>query len=420
MYDTESWPFDSLICIKEFIYGHSSEDLSLKEKFENDFNMKPSRHIRSSGRKLSKSSDRVEVTGLPLNERRLAPTIYLASHAPEGYRVIFGTFDFDETLHGAILLNSEGESEHFWKITQESLPWFSHSDTNVFPHGFEIDSDGSIVTAYDAGSSLTKYDYCGNIIWQIAGSFHHSIDFEDEASIWVWEHVKIDQDWVQYLVKVDYTTGERIKSIPLPDIVEKNHDIDIFGIRQIDTGKGSTWVDDGGGRWHPNDISPLPKEYARFYKDFKPGDLLISLRNPNLIFVIDPDSLKVKWWRQGLVRRQHDPDWNDRGTITIFNNNMHREYSNIVEIDPATYKHRVALDGKPYDFYTWWRGKHQPLPGGGLLVISSDQGRVFETDAEGNVTFEFINRYAENNQTLAISEARFLAPDFFKELPQCL
>lgn len=44
---------------------------------------------------------------------------------------------------------------------------------------------------------------------------------------------------------------------------------------------------------------------------------------------------------------------------------------------------------------------------------------MFETDAAGDITFEFINTYTEGQEYLAVSEARFLPLDFFTELPTC-
>ena len=134
---------------------------------------------------------------------------------------------------------------------------------------------------------------------------------------------------------------------------------------------------------------------------------------------MDPNTLKVKWWRIGQVRRQHDPDWNQRGTITVLNNNMHRGHSSIVEIDPRTYKSRVLVDGEKYHFYTHIQGKHQISPQGSVLITSPQQGRVFEVDANGKVVFEFLNVYDENNRLLYVSEAMLLPLNYFKELPKC-
>lgn len=419
VYDTKSWPYESLIGVKEFVRGHPTEELSLKEKVLNDLNVKPTRHIKIADTDKKHLSDNEELEGLPLNPRRAKPTIYLSEDALEGYRAIYGIFDFDDAMHGVVLLDPEGRVVNIWKTSQENIEWESRTDANIFPHGFEIASDGSIIAAYDSGSSLTKYDYCNNIVWRKQGQFHHSITFHGDEIVWVWQSTPGQGRWGHRLTKIDYKTGKTLQDIPLTEVMEANENIDIFGIRQLDSAKKSTWIDQGGGRWHPNDIDPLSEKLAQFYPQFEVGDLLVSLRSPNLVFVMDPDTLHVKWWRQGLTRRQHDPDWNDRGTITIFNNNMHRKPSHIVEIDPVTYRHQIILDGRSYNFYAQEKGKHQPLSDDGLLVTSSDAGRVFETDAKGKVTFEFINRYGEDGKVLAVSEALYLPKDYFRQLPQC-
>jgi hypothetical protein len=424
------WPYTHFKEVIDFIAGDAEEYISFQDKLKNDFNFKPSRHIKTaekgSGRWLQfnkgfESKDHKALEGLKLNPRREKPRIFLSDNAPKGYRLIQGTFDFDKTLHGAILLDPKGKVKRVWYLTQEGLDWDHQKDPNVFPHGLVIAPDGSIVIAFDEGTSLTKYDYCGKTAWQIKGRFHHSISFENENIIWVWKRrMNAWIDTAEILVKVDYTTGKILKEIPLVNVMDANPDIDILGSMQNDTPEGSRWADTTSGFWHVNDIDPLTKKFEQYYPSFRAGDLLLSLRTPNLIFIIDQETLKVKWWRQGLTRRQHDPDWNNsKGTITIFNNNMHRGFSEIKEINPITYTHSVILKGEKYNFYTWWRGKHQIMPSGGVLTTSSDQGRVFETDAKGNITFEFINTYKKGQEYLVISEALFLPLNYFKELPQC-
>lgn len=415
-YITETWPYPLINEIETFVKGHPEERTNLMQKIENDFGVKPSRHIFEMKDDYSKYQDYEQIKNLPRNDK---PKLYLTDKAPKGYRVIFGTFDFKESLHAAILLGPEGKVEHIWHVSQEDVDWKHKSDNNVYSHGFEIAPDGSIVVAYDGGTSLTKYDYCGNIIWRTKGGFHHSIEFEDDKYIWSWAGLSPALSMGHFLVKIDYKTGEIVKKFHLSDVMEANADIDIFGSRQKDSSDKSTWVDRGLERWHPNDIDPLPEELSSHYSRFEAGDLLVSLRAPNLIFVMDPDTLKVKWWRQGLTRRQHDPDWNDKGTITIFNNNMHRGFSSIIELNPLNFDYEYIVEGEKYDFYTWMRGKHQLVPNNGYLITSSQQGRVFEVDEQGEVVFDFINSYGKKKEALVVSEAAFLPLDFFNELPKC-
>jgi hypothetical protein len=418
IYAAKKWPYPMIQELEQFMVGDPGESTTLLEKIQNDLNILPSRHIATSQKTFHIPESYPPLTQLPLKHHRQEPLLYISDTAPKGYRLIYGTFDFKKSLHGAVLFGPDGTVKNIWHISQNDVEWAHPSDANVFPHGFVIAPDGSIVTAFDGGTSLTKYDYSGNIVWRIKGGFHHSIDFDGANDIWTWGKVGADKPYGNNLIKIDYSTGKVLKEFLIDDVMNANPDIDIFGIVQEDTIEGSKWLSyKVGGQWHVNDIDPLPQDLAQYYPAFTPGDLLLSLRSPDLVCVIDPDTYRVKWWRQGLTRRQHDPDWNTNGTITIFNNNMHKDYSNITEVDPVTYQYRNVVQGKDYEFYTVMRGKHQALPNGGSLITSPEQGRVFEVDSNGEITFEFINRFSKNKKNLAVSEAVFLPLDFFKDLP---
>jgi hypothetical protein len=433
VYGAKVWPYSTLKEIVDFVSGHAGEQTSVVEKMVNDLDIKPARHIEQPeglGQYTPNSRAR-EIKGLPIKPRRKNPRMFLSKKAHRGYRAIYGVFDFKASRHGAVLIDPDGNIANVWHASQENMPWPFPRDTNIYPQGFEISPDGSIVVAFDGGTSLIKYDYCGKQVWANFGGYHHSITLDGEGALWTWGDKGVIrgnavQAFGRNLMKVDYKSGKVLKMYHLMQVINANPLIDIFNILQDDDGPVSKWLGpDPGFFWHVNDIDPLPRELAKYYPQFQAGDLLVSLRAPDLIYVMDPDTMKVKWWRQGLTRRQHDPDWNDLGTITIFNNNMNRSYSNIMELDPKTMEYRVLVDGAKYGFYSQIRGNHQYLTDGGVLITSSTQGRVFEVDKKGNVVFEFLNVYEtsgekENAYTyLGLSEAKFLPEGFFEDLPKC-
>lgn len=419
-YSSKKWPYPVIKSLEAFIAGNSEEKTGIVQKIQNDLDITPNRHLVKSQKEISIPDNYSKVNGLPLNSRREEPKIFISENAPKGYRLIYGCFDFKDSVHGVILFGPNGNVENIWRVSQEDVDWNHRSDLNVFPHGIVVFSDGSIVTAFDSGTSLTKYDYCGNIVWRIKGGFHHSIASDSNSAIWTWGNAGAEKPYGENLIKIDHRTGEVLKEFHLSEIMLANPDIDIFGILQKDTAEGCEWIsDENGGRWHANDIEPLTTHLSSFYPQFESGDLLVSLRAPDLIFVVDPETYKVKWWRQGLTRRQHDPDFNAKGTITVFNNNMHRGYSSIVELNPDNFNYEHVVKGKKYDFYSWMQGKHQLLPNGGFLITSSRQGRVFEVNEKGEITFEFFNYYGGGRGFLGVSEAIFLPLNFFKELPKC-
>lgn len=80
----------------------------------------------------------------------------------------------------------------------------------------------------------------------------------------------------------------------------------------------------------------------------------MSLRNLNLLLLVDPRTEKVKWRQTGPWMKQHDPDFQSSGKISLFNNNhdgtvdrSDRRGSQIVEVDPATRETTIRYGGKP-------------------------------------------------------------------------
>jgi len=363
-----------------------------------------------------KSND-VSVRGLMVRSDKDA-----LSRAP-GYRILAGAFSIDgEVQNAALAISPDLEIVHIWHLFErklgDSVPRPPH---RKFVHGFALLDDGSVIFAFDGGISLQRFDFCSKPKWILTGEFHHSITLTEEG----------DYAWVlaeSNLVKIDTATGRPVRDISATDIIAANPQIDILQIRTSDS-------DDLGGNsrntaeyWqndpiHFNDVDPLPATLASHYPNFEAGDLLVSARSLNLIFVVDPDTLKVKWWRVGATRRQHDPDWSESGDIVVFDNRMSRDYSRIVRIDPGTQEVATQIDGRAFDFYSRIRGKHQDAPTGNTLITSAQQGRLLEIDGSGHVVLEILNTKPESDdENYVLSEALWIPPgtiDFREESAKC-
>ena len=131
---------------------------------------------------------------------------------------------------------------------------------------------------------------------------------------------------------------------------------------------------------------------------FNAGDLLVSLRNLNLVVVIDSNTGAVKWHFSHPLIHQHDPDFEPDGTITIFDNNddttRNGDYwgrSRIIKVNPETYGWSVAYptsDDQP--FYSQEGGKHQLLLNGNRLITEANAGRAFEVKPEGTLVWNWV------------------------------
>ena len=364
------------------------------------------------------------------------PPLVRGNVSPPGNILLYGTFDFDPPAHAAVLLDENNSVRHVWRVNEDAVKgklaqgMHVRDDAKKFPHGIDILPDGSIIFAYDVGVSMQRFDACNQPVWTTPGSFHHSLSVDAENSV-IWalldgasEHPESEEDnpdkaaW-RYIAQLDLESGKIERRISLREVIDANPEIDILGIRQADKEERSTWEADA---FHENDIEVLPSSIADAFPQFSAGDLLLSMRALDLIMVLDPETKKVKWWRIGQTRRQHDADWQPSGVITAYNNNMHRGPISIVQIDPRNFDAKQLYNGKASGAKSNIRGRHQVLPNGSILITVPDQGRALEVTPDGRTTFEFLNRYeSKPGQNLLLSEARWIPSDYFdfEEFPSC-
>ena len=340
-----------------------------------------------------------------------------------GWRVLVGGFVVDgEFTHAALALSPELEIVKVWKLTEkdiqgeEPLPAF-----RKYVHGFAILKDGSMIFSFDEGVSLQRFDRCGRRIWSIGGSFDHAVTLDDdEKFVWTLRRETAGKELLhETVLKVATATGEIVRRITMEDIVAANPALHILDIRQYDRNFATENLRNTPEKWldnpfHLNDVEPLPAAIADRFEGFAAGDLLLSARSLNLVFVVDPDTLVVKWWRMGEWRRQHDPDWQPTGEITVYDNRMSLDYSRIVGIVPASQSTRVVFDGRSADFYSRIRGKHQITTTGNLLITSPQQGRVFEVEPNAHMVLEIFNPKPGSEEfNYPISEAIWFPADAF-------
>jgi hypothetical protein len=308
------------------------------------------------------------------------------------------------------------------------------TDWNIDIHGALALPDGSVVFNFEYGG-LVKLDRCGNIVWTLGRSSHHSVERAESGGFWVpgRRYVSSENDSPfppfetpfkeDTIMKVS-EGGKVLTEISVPKLFYDN------GLEALLTATGH-WFK-RKMHWdreivHLNKIEELSSTIAKDFPMFEAGDLAISLREQNLVMVINPHTGKIKWWRIGPWLRQHDPEFASNGKIIVFNNNDYSStfknkvsdgnilyISNIVELDIASDEYRIIYGGKKgEELATRLRGKHELTRNGGLLVTEYEGGRVFETDATGRIIWEYINRY-DSDEVAEISEARVYPASYFR------
>ncbi|WP_347310141.1 arylsulfotransferase family protein [Defluviimonas sp. SAOS-178_SWC] len=282
--------------------------------------------------------------------------------------------------------------------------------------------DGSLLLAYDQGTALVRVDICGKILWSRTDqTYHHAIrPDEDAGGFWVWQAGMWYGGDDQRLVRFDEETGEILESIDLiDDIILRSPASKVaFGFPDGFNFYRDLPEEASSDVFHPNDIKPLPARLARAFPQFKPGDLLISLRNINLLAVVDRTTKQLLWSRHGPWQEQHDPDWQADGTITVYSNNQRRGVTTILKIDPKTDLAEDLFADASLRFFSRVMGQHQLLPNGNWLIVSPLEGAAIEVSPAGEILREVSNRLTGEFNGI-LSYAQLLPPGYFTAPPRC-
>ncbi|WP_422073487.1 arylsulfotransferase family protein [Tranquillimonas rosea] len=372
----------------------------LSKNWKNDFALEPTRHLVRPD-----DSDTP-----PDPDRGFAVRIEDASAS--GYTLVTGLSERqDESVHVVRLFDDAGQEIHRWPIRYGQFDP-ERQPQNVMLHGMEVFEDGSLAVTFDAGNAIARVGACGAPMWVTNGSYHHAITRDGTGQLLTWKGDEIA--WI------DAETGDELRTLSLTDDIipardgEQRAYFDIRTRTPEDADEEMTYLADP---FHPNDAEPLRAEMADAFPMFEAGDVLISLRELNLVAVVDPESGALKWWHHGPWIKQHDPDFQPDGTITVFDNGTDTGRSLIRRIDPADDSLSVDFAGsEALPFYTWRRGKHQFLPNGNILLTEAEHGRALEVDPEGRLVWERHMRWDET-QNLIITEARNVPADFFRNGP---
>ncbi len=310
------------------------------------------------------------------------------------------------------IVDRDGGAVHIWIVDWFDLwPDATHVSAHLRPMAFRID-DGPAVQIHGAEIlpngdlvfnfeelGLLRLDACGNIIWRLPYLTHHSVFVDDKGNIWVSgtlnQHQALKEIPIvnksfldQTLLKVS-PEGKILREIKLLELFEDN---ELPGFAFMSRTFGA---EVNGDVFHLNDVEVFPSTLEEGF--FKHGDIMFSLRNINAIFVIDSETLRIKYSSVGKAIRQHDPDFVDGYRFSFFDNNhkgspMQGIYSRILVEDVRTGRaEEVFIGSKDIPFYSWIMGKHQWLDNGNLLVSSSTGGRVFELNEARELVWEFNN-----------------------------
>lgn len=159
------------------------------------------------------------------------------------------------------------------------------------------------------------------------------------------------------------------------------------------------WEENSTDPTHTNSIRELPPN--RWFDEgderFRPGNILMSSRSLNTIFIVDKVSGEVVWQYSKELDHQHEaimiPEGqNGDGLIIVFNNGRDSLYSSrrskVQAINPVA--GTVDWEYESKYFFSSIAGTAQVLPDNNVLITSSHGGRAFEIRPRGRIVWEWV------------------------------
>ncbi|MEM7201599.1 MAG: arylsulfotransferase family protein [Planctomycetota bacterium] len=295
----------------------------------------------------------------------------------------------------ALLMDMKGNVLHRWaqdfsSVWPGPLGAFEGSLNTTYWRRVHLYPNGDLLAIFE-GIGLVKLDRNSQVIWRHRGKEHHDLFVADDGSIYTLTRRKVANDGsrpVGRRVIEDFVTVLSDDGVPLREVSILDCII-ASKYRSILTRRPPK-----ADILHSNTIELLDGRHAERYPMFAAGHVLVSVRNLDMVAVLDLDRGEVVWAMTDLWRRQHQPTVLDNGHLLVFDNMGNNGKSRVLELDPLTHALAWSYEGEPdMPLESGTLGSCQRLPNGNTLITESEPGRVIEVTPEGDVVWEFINPY---------------------------
>jgi len=306
----------------------------------------------------------------------------------------------------ALLMDMKGNVVHRWAYAfDDAFPGLetarSHKWVEFWRRAHLFDNGDVLAIFEDNG--LIKLDKNSKLLWSYDGEAHHDLDVAEDGHIYLLTRRRLDMPRIREDTEVyaDFVTvlnpeGKLLGAVPLFEAFENSPYASFL--------KGLEDATDGD-IFHTNTVQILDGSQADRSPIFKKGNALISIRNLDVIAIVDMKRGRVVWALSGLWRMQHDPQLLPNGNILVFDNQGHRGMSKVVEVDPLTQEIAWTYQGtKANGFYSAGLGTNQRLANGNTLITESMGGRAFEVTRGGDIVwlFESPHRAGDKDEFVAV------------------
>ena len=343
-------------------------------------------------------------------------TLYMPDRCCNGYTIIFKGLDVK-------LVDMNGRTAHAWEL-----------DTTLYRHGTgraHLLENGHVLAMRGGMTStdgvIDEYDWDGNLVWRYMpeGKIPHERLLGPHHDVWRKDNGNT------LLICREAVPEEYLKQVQNP--LWQNQTICGDTILEVDAGGDVVWEWNSHGHldinhyrlvaspgwfagpdnstvvdWtHVNTVRDLPqnKWYDQGDERFRPGNVMISPRQLDTVYIIDRSTKEIVWEYGGDyfggLSGQHEPymiakGFPGEGNVMIFDNGAspwkdlgHAGMSYVLEVNPMT-KDLVWVYDDNQRFHSAYTSSAQRLVNGNTLICEAVTQRVFEVTPDKETVWEYI------------------------------
>jgi hypothetical protein len=351
----------------------------------------------------------------------------------------------------ATLIDMRGETVHQWALPfSKAWPRAPHirfpvSDAQVNWFRCHLYPNGDLLAIYVCdvdtpyGYGLVKLNKDSQLLWKYPGRVHHAVDVAEDGTLYTLSQ-KLERKplagmeflpspYIADSLVVLSPEGEELKTIPIlemfrrspyalmvsliakslaPESLSPADELSPPPIRIATQGSSSDPFSKGDFI-HANSVRVLSRALAPKFPLFKPGQVLISLRNLDILAVVDTHTESVVWAARGIWRLQHDPEFLENGHLLLYDNSGSGKGCRVLEYDPVAQAIPWAYDSEnATPFRAEYRGMKQRLPNRNTLIVDPDHLRIFEVTFDKELVWE---SFCPHVAAAALNSAQRYGPD---------
>lgn len=340
---------------------------------------------------------------------------YVEGSEPGRDRSLIWVYDKEKTEPGlnllvsghraeATLMGSDGEILHRWAYPFKAI-WPRRNIPPLMSYWRRVDlqENGDLIAIYE-GWGIVKVDANSQIVWTNPIRAHHDMQIMPDGRIYVLTRkaglipeFNPSKPVLEDFITILNAEGKLVESISVLAAIMNSP------FRELYEEKAPAGT--VGDVLHTNSLFVLDGRGSDRAPWLAPGNVLISMRIPSLVAVVDLSQAKVVAMWSGSFRFQHDPKILDNGNLLLFDNgDPDKGPSSVVESDPITHQVKWRYRGSEDEpFFSRFCGAAQRLPNGNTLITESSQGRAFEVTQAKEIVWEYNSphRVGDNREFVA-------------------